>query len=386
MFKKLLVVSLVACLALFAGNAFAQPDYPGQGYNPGNGNLVNTIGNAFWKQGGDNDGGCNGSPECSAEGNFAINTFAAGGAIDMDGKLIPNGAAGGIGAAGGVAVGSAQGAFESYDLPYFSFEDWKWHSTTITLGGAEANIGVTAGGLTKTEAYRFNPGVGNMGIGVGSYTHNIAAVHGALDGNAWGLAHSEGFFAGVAGQGSLDGSIVFGSPLPFWESEGVSYGLAGQGSFGYIYGFGGATVLGSYDLEAGIDMSGFTQSASWRAVNFFDGGKTEYMGTAVLTNTQVESYGDADGQGLGGGFVGGQWVAGGFATSKTIQTIETPYGGGFAAANANGAYSGSGALGCNLNATAQGYTQTSATTLNGYNGSIMRSSAGMKVNNVNNPE
>ena len=382
--KKLFIVVLTFALLFGIGNAFAEP---GKGNHFGT--DFNTGHHYGWGDGGDG-GPCAGA-ECYAAGNFDIGVVAIGGGLSADGKLITqgggiSGAAGGIGAAGGVAVGSAQGAFESYDLPYFSFEDWKWHSTTITLGGAEANIGVTAGGLTKTEAYRFNPGVGNMGIGVGSYTHNIAAVHGALDGNAWGLAHSEGFFAGVAGQGSLDGSIVFGSPLSFWESKGVSYGLAGQGSFGYIYGFGGATVLGSYDLEAGIDMSGFTQSASWRAVNFFDGGKTEYMGTAVLTNTQVESYGDADGQGLGGGFVGGQWVAGGFATSKTIQTIETPYGGGFAAANANGAYSGSGALGCNLNATAQGYTQTSATTLNGYNGSIMRSSAGMKVNNVNNPE
>jgi hypothetical protein len=375
--KKFLVIFTSICIiAAFSGISIAEPgkgNHFGTDWNPGN--------HYGWGDGGDG-GPCTGA-ECYASGNFDIGVVAIGGGLSADGKLIPNGAAGGIGAAGGVAIGAAEGAFESYKVrKYIFFGPWK----TITLGGTEANIGVTAGGMTKTEAYRFNPEVGDIGIGVGSYTHNIAAVHGALDGNAWGLAHSEGFFAGVAGQGSLDGSIVFGSPLPFWESKGVSYGLAGQGSLGYIYGFGGATLLGSYDLEAGIDMSGFTQSASWRAVNFFDGGKTEYMGTTVLTNTQIESYGDADGQGLGGGFVDGQWVAGGFATSKTIQTITTPAGGGFAAANANGAYSGGGNLGCNLNATAEGYTQTSATTLNGYNGSIMSSSAGMKVNNKTLPD
>jgi hypothetical protein len=372
MLKKVLVAGLIVTMCLFGANAMA---YPGNGLHLG---VDDNPGNHYgWGDGGDN-GPCV-SAECYAAGNFDIGVVAIGGGLSADGKLIPNGAAGGIGAAGGVAFGAAEGAFESYKVrKYIFFGPWK----TITLGGTEANIGVTAGGMTKTEAYRFNPEVGDIGIGVGSYTHNIAAVHGALDGNAWGLAHSEGFFAGVAGQGSLDGSIVFGSPLPFWKSKGVSYGLTGQGSLGYIYGVGGAAGLGSYELEAGIDMSGYTQSDSWRAVDFFEGGKTEYMGTAVLTNTQVESYGDADDSLIGFANVGGQWVASGFATSKTIQTITTPAGGGFAGANANGAYSGSGGLGCNLNATAQGYTQTSATTLNGYNGSIMSSSAGMKVNNL----
>jgi hypothetical protein len=71
----------------------------------------------------------------------------------------------------------------------------------------------------------------------------------------------------------------------------------------------------------------------------------------------------------------GGWQAAGVASAKTIQVSN----GGIAKAEANGSYSGAGSLGCNFEGSAVGGTQTSATTVQGYNGSIMTSSAAMKV-------
>jgi len=318
---------------------------------------------------------CDG-PNCSAEGNFDIEVGAIGGGIDADLKFIPNGAAGGIGAAGGLAGGQAEGAFESGRILW-----WK-----VPFGGAEANLEVIAGGATHTDAYAFNPNSRfedspfDLGIGVGSETYGLARVDGDVDGNAWGLAYSEGGFAGIAGQGSLDGSVLFDSPLCFWDSKGMTYGVAGQGSVAGIVGGGVAAGLGDYEAEAGVFMQGNSISESYRGISKFEGGKTEVMGTNVGAFTSITSYGYTDRGLIGTAFVNGGYVAAGNVASKTVQFTQT----GAAKATAYGAYSGAGELGCGMNASAVGYTQTRATTYDGMTGSVMSSEASMKVQNVPN--
>jgi hypothetical protein len=403
--KKILVVGS-ALLMLTSGLAFAQPTNPsgnhfGTDWNPGNhygwgdggGDIPNNP------PGGNDPPGCEGS-DCdsqSAEGEFDISVFAIGGGLSADGVLIPNGAAGGIGASGAIAGGAAIGDFEEYERPIYDtiyvgpcgggfmglgyLNPYNYQSTlvgyeTIALGDAGANIGVTAGGFTKTEAFTFNPG--GFGIGVGSYTNNITVLGGHLDGWAWGDAYSAAAVAGIGGQASLDGSILFGSPLPIWDSHGMTLGVATQGSIGGFSAIGGAAGLGSYEADANILMFGTSYSASYRGIDFKPGSKTEYMGTDVGAYTTIITSKNAGGSAIGFGIVDGGFVAGGLVTAKSVQIAN----GGIASANAVGSYSGSGDLGCNYSGSAVGYARTSATTLNGYNGSVMTSSAGMQVSST----
>jgi hypothetical protein len=297
---------------------------------------------------------CDG-PDCSASGNFDISTFAAGGGIDYDAQFIPNGFAGGL------STGEAQGTFVSL---------WRW-----TLGGASADLNSVGGGVTKTTAYTFNPEIGDVSIGVGSYSDSFTTTQGYLHVDAWGLAYSIGSIDGIAGQGSLNTSLIDPSPYFGWDSEGHSCGVAGQGSVGGFVGGAGAALYGDGEVDAGITMSGQSGSESYRAIDWFEGGKTEIMGSNVFVNTEVTSYGITDGGCIGGGYVDGGFVAEGLVVSNTVQSVP----GGVATANALGSYSGAGELGCSFNGSANGYTQTSATTYTGYNGSIMSSSAGMQV-------
>lgn len=302
---------------------------------------------------------CDG-PECSAEGNFDISTFAIGGGIDADLAFIPNGAAGGISGAGGIACGQASGEFTSF----------RFWGRTITLGATEADFSNTAGGYTGTEAGYYKPDCG-LNIGVRSRSENYAITAGSLHVGAFGLAESHGFIAGAAGQASLDGSIVGPSPLPMWDSYGMSFGVAGQGSIGYFYGGGIAAGLGSADVEAGLEMQGGSYTESYRGII----GNTEYMGTNVGAYTIVNTYGNVDTCLIGCGYVDGGFIAAGAVASKTIQATDS----GFASASAAGMYVGAGELNCNFSGSAEGYTYTSATQIPGMNGSVMTSQAGMKV-------
>jgi len=99
------------------------------------------------------------------------------------------------------------------------------------------------------------------------------------------------------------------------------------------------------------------------------------MGTNVKAETIVTSYKGVDTCLIGCGFVDGGFMAGGFAGSLTVQKTNS----GIAKASALGMYSGGGSLGCNFSGSAAGYTHTSATTLQGYSGSVMSSSAGMQA-------
>lgn len=307
---------------------------------------------------------CDG-PNCSASGNFDIDVSTAAGGVSADIQTIHNGLAGGIGAAGGITSGEAQGAFGSWG--------------PFTLGSSEADLNVYSGGLTNTNAYRFQP-ISSMGhgIGIGSSTDTFATVGGSLEGEAHGLAYSHGNISGVAGQGSLDGSLIGDSALHGWDSEGTSFGVAAQGSIGHFYGTGCAFGHGSYELAADIDMWGLTYSESYRGIVYDNGSRTELMGTNTGAFTKINSSGYDNTNCIAHADVDGGFVAGGAIAARTVQTTN----GGVAAASMNAAYIGTGKLGCTLNASATGYTNTSITTTNGYNGSIVSASSGAHVSNT----
>ena len=392
--KKYFILALTLIFVLTSGIALAvEGGEPNNTQCQGIGNINSPCGG-----GGEDPGPVTGG------GNFDIDTLALGGGFDISGKLIPNGAAGGINAAGGIAYGTASGEVSSLTKDIYEYRgykkgdyNWGWSgyyyvgnnkgwfdfvgTETILLGGAEGGLDLIGGGLASdSDAYKFTPTVGDIGIGVGSQSINEAYTGGTLYVGAWGIAEAHGFMLGAAGQGSLDGSIIAGSPLPMWDSKALSYGVAGQGSLGWFVGGGVAAGLGSVEVVADIDMAGGSWSESYRAIDFDGPAKTEIIGTNVGAWTDVSTVGSVDSNILAFGYVDGGYVAGGIATAKTVQVTDS----GFAKASATGTYSGSGDLGTSFSGSAIGSTQTTATQVSGYNGTVMTSSAHMSVQ-INNP-
>ena len=368
--KKLFIVSLMVLSLVFAGNAFATD-------------------------------GCDG-PDCSAEGNFDISTFAIGGGISYDGVIEDGGAAGGIGVAGGIAGAKASGHVESFEVPVFEYVGrcngdynrglfgyyYVGHNRgrydltgyrTVMLGHAEGALSSAAGGFTKTEAYTFDSSKSHPEyqevFGVGSWTENREArATQWVDLSAFGKAGATSMFAGAAGQGSLNGAII--TPADDQNVEGHALAVAGQGSLAGYYGFAGTGLIGSVEVDTGAVMNGFSEADAYRATYFFKGGKTEILLGYTHADTQVYSgWNNINNHGLAGGYVNGGWVAGGVGYTASKMTTDM----GYAKATASGSYNGSGQLGCDFNGMLDGYSKTQSTTLDGYNGTVMRSSAGMRV-------
>jgi len=292
--------------------------------------------------------------------------------LDADIKTIPNGIAGGISAAGGFGVSGAAGF--------------------VINGEVSADVAAIGGGATDTDAYRIhNPQPGfDKSIGVGVRSDAIAQTGGLIDvdiNSGFGGGLVGGAMFGAAGQGTLVGSALIQSPK-YFNTTGLTVGIAGQYAVGGFHGDAEAGVLlfGSAggDAEANIFMSGFSQSDSWRAVDWNSSGKTEAMGTNVATGTMVvASASDDDYDHMiakGHADVDGCWTAAGMAKSITIQNAPGPGG---AAAIAVGTYAANGGLGRRdlktFNGTATGYTNTSVTTFWGMGGSINSAAAGMTV-------
>jgi len=359
---------------------------------------------------GDNASKCIGLGCGNVEGSFKIDTKDIAGGIDASGKIVSGGAAGGISGAGGLTMGQASGEIETINVPdrytgycftkkctgYFqqntngtgrieykenfpkAGEGWKFLGTkfepahVIAGGTAGAILDTKATGLTKTTSYSINQNGIN---GVGSFSDSIAETEARLQLNSLGVAHAEGGFFGIAGQGSANGSIMF--------NHGVTVGLAGQYGTGYI--LGGGLVAGglfcgpTLDINAGIDIAGQSYSESYRGTFVNGPAKTEVLGSNVGASTQVTSWGTQDYHngflGVSTGFLTGGWQVAGGAAAHTVQAVN----GGYASANAVGSYSGSGSLGCNFEGSAIGGTETSVTTVNGYKGSSVTSHAGMQV-------
>jgi hypothetical protein len=317
--------------------------------------------------------GCIGSGCGNVNGSFKINTLAIGGGIDADGQLVKHGAAGGISAAGGLTIGEASGTIKTIVVPTYGWVKingkWKYVQTgtqTFAGGSASGQLDTVGGGLTTTEAGKYKDSDGLKHVF--SASDSFAATEARLQLSSFGIANAEGCILGVAGEGSLNGSIMF--------NHGVSTGVAGQYGVGYFAGAAGTALFGKADVDAGVDIWGTSYSDSYRGkINNPDGSVTRVLGTNVGATTDVTSWGNQEYCGLAGGFLTGGWQAGGVAATHTVQNSP----GGYATANAVGSYSGSGPLGCNFEGSAIGGTQTSATTVSGYNGSVMTSNASMKV-------
>lgn len=343
--------------------------------------------------------------DSSGNGFASVDTFAIGGGYMDSFATLPghSGFAGGLAAGGGIADADADGFIKN--------------------GTVEVEASSTAGGLAGSAAETFNPHLGDKSIGVRSGSSAYAITGADLkikvdpDGQLiCGFIPTAGGFAdgdmfGIAGEVTLNGSAVTGSPRYPWVSEGYSAGVAGQLAVGGFQGDVGALSgpdfkywdrgprcsCGRYhngqwrtkDSKAGagagaeIEMTGSSYSASYRFLAEEDGAKLEGMGTEVGAFTTVESYGyDYDwdkGLGCSNAHLQGGFIAAGGAASKTFQTVN----GGTAKATAVGVYTGKGTLGGNFYGSAEGYTRTSAMTMSGMNGSIMTSAAGMQVTSTN---
>ena len=328
-----------------------------------------------------NGPGCGSYSGTGGEYDVSVDSFGTG--TSADGKILPrwSGAAGGIGGATGFSAAEADG---------FVFD-----------GTVDGNVSTIGGGFSETDAYRFNPGIGDVGIGVGSWTQTSAVTGAHVDisvnpDSDWGGA--DGSISGFTTMGSLNGSVVGASPLRGWKTDGYSAGVAGQGAVG---GFeGGAFAISGADyyssgwmgwyghdvdsnanasVDAQIDMNGFSVSESYRFIDNNNGFHTEGMGTYVEAGTDVTSYGYTDSYDNGlaeaGSGVCGSYVATGGTGTQTVQSNDN----GRASATAVGAYVGTGALNTAFHGSAAGYSNTSMTTHPTANGVISRASAGMSV-------
>jgi len=331
--KKLLVLTLVAGMAIFGTNAFAN-DFPSA---TGNLKTGAVAGSAVF----DSDVAPNGFIESLG---FGI----AGG----------NGGAFGISGAGGIGHSEAKGGV-------------KW-------GTAGANLTATGGGLTATDSYLIPFPNGLLSIGIGSRSVTQAVAGATADANAKGLiggVTSE--IGGIAAQGTLNGSYLSEDAWGVMKTDGFTGGIAGQGSIGHFEGKALAGSIlwfpGSTHLNANVDMLGESVSESERYITFDGPARTEGFNNRVGAWTDIKS--SIGSGGLGLACADGGFVAGGAAASLTVQTNQN----GGAAAYAVGSYSGSGNLGTNYKGSAVGYTATSITTVNGMKGSINSSAAGMQV-------
>jgi hypothetical protein len=366
--KKLFIVGLMVVSLVMSGTAIAKQEVP------------------------TNDDFCIGIG-CEAQADMEIGTFAIGGGLSTDGVLTENGGAAGIGAAGGVAGAEASGHVESWEKPVYDWvfvgkTCWGWPKyerrlvgyETIFTGKVEGALSSTAGGFTKTEAFTFDRSSSNPHYqevnGVGSFTENREVqAQQWVDLDVIGFGSAGAMFGGVAGQGSANGAFM--TPEDDQNINGLAVAGAAQGSLLGYYGVAGAGLFGDVEIAAGGIMFGASEADAYNATYFFEGGKTEILTGYVYADTAVYNWNNIDRDALAIGYVNGGWVAGGAGYTASTMSNDS----GFARATAVGTYSGSGQLGCNdFNASLEGYSKTQSTTLDGYNGTVMKSSAGMTVN------
>ena len=369
--KKIFSILTISVFLLCGSMAFAQPDYPGQGFNPGNGNYVNTIGNAFWKQGnGSNECG----PSCYAVGTFDLNLSAMDGAIGggLDGTY--KGLTGGGALAGGATFGHME--------------------ANVNDGSAFGQMGISGGGIISGNSFDFFEWDNGPRHILGSWSEAQAETTAFalmdVDPDMGWRARADGNaeFFGIAGQATGDFSVM--GPAPIFENDGYTGALAAQGSLGYIEGglfvgagsdywfFGYRDQYAGGMIDAGVVQNGFSQAHSWRGVENNGPYRTEYLGSRSIAETHVTSWGhhyDYDGAGIfsdySHSYVDGGFIAAGIGANKSV--IETQNGIG--TATVKGGYLGIGDLNCNYDGYLNVKTNVSSTTLNAPNsqGSIVRS-------------
>ncbi len=284
---------------------------------------------------------------------FGSTSFAASGSLDTD-----------------VAAGNDD---------HSSAFDFSFSPLGIAVGGGSMDAAMSG----DAKGFIFNgtidadlPLAGNVAGGnsqsgttanLGTWTQNLAVAGAQLDLGAStpsiGLGSVKGDASGYAKQSShnLGGGIANG---------GLTGGIAAQESAG---GFGGdakAAVVLFWGGDAGFDASmthvGYSETNSYTLSESFGKG----LGTRVEADTFVTTDSSSYDNGIAHADVGGGFKASGAVETGTIQSRN----GGYAAANAEGAYSGSASLGKTYNGSAIGYSETF-----GNNNGVMQSGAGMTV-------
>lgn len=269
-----------------------------------------------------------------------------------------------------------------------SGESDSYTSGMVLTGTGYGDISATAGALGDSEAYNYNPDMGNaVDYGVGSYSsaegvtagsvstginNGFGATGGGINGDTE-QGTAAGSYVGLAPEQEIEGIIVFEEGL----SNPDSYGVTGQyatGSFDGVV-LSGNILFGYHsEASASIDSWGHSLSESYEFVDVQNNGDeiTYGKGTYVESATTVETSRHTEGHSP----LSGSWEAGGGAVTETTQNYE----GGTATAYAEGSYEGSGDLGQNYEGSVQGSTSTSVTHFpNGPQGSIMHSEAHMSV-------
>lgn len=211
----------------------------------------------------------------------------------------------------------------------------------ITFGSASADINAVGGALGNSENYTFENGYGSISESYGITSGNIdietdgsGAAGGIMTGNT---SQGTGAFSGLEN----------------------SSGFTGQYASGNFVGVAGGATGIDLDASAMVEVSGNSQSGSYR----FGDENTIGTGTYVESETNVDT--ERSGAACGG------WQADGVASTQSSREG--------ASASAYGQYSGSGSLGTNFSGSASGYTETSTTTVQGMDGSVKRASSGMSV-------
>lgn len=339
--------------------------------------IIGFTGNAFACEG----YSCLGNDQTVGTGALNIGATSMGGDIDYGYKFINNGVGGGLSAAGGVSTGAAAGVNKN--------------------GTMNGSIDTVAGGVMKTTTFKYTPtssdpsvtlkhadGVGSTSVATGVTGGNLKV---SVDPTNKGAGVVAGGIDGIAGEVTVDGSII--KTTNKFDSDGVSDGVAGQGAVGEFegtagsgpdykkYGFFGPTIDSNAgaEVDAYIEMSGYSESDSYRYIVKGDGNRTEVLGTNVMAGTNVITSGDKSSYDNGLGYadadICGDYKVAGVAISGTVQKSDS----GLAIANAAGIYTGFGALNTSYTGTVVGGTSTSITTIDGMNGSIVHSSANMAV-------
>ncbi len=261
-----------------------------------------------------------------------------------------------------------------------SFRGWKNHGTMGSYdaegyghsalsgwgGDIEGHTEALGGALGKTESYKFDPEIGDTSFGIGSVSQAEAISGAGLEGEIEGKGHLSGSISGGIDMKTGANSWYGGN----WKDPDTR-GFAHQGACGS---FQGAHKSGAdQGYSAYINARGLSYSESYGYEITHEGLTTVGKGTNVGTQTALES--GVDNMHHETPVVTGGWETSGMAGTETHQTHHS----GFATAKALGAYSCSGHLGQGFEGMVDGYSHTSVTTVDGWNGSINRAESGMKV-------
>jgi len=211
----------------------------------------------------------------------------------------------------------------------------------LLYGSASADINAVGGALGNSYNYTFENGYG-------SFSESNGITSGSIDTETSGLGAAGGVITGNTSQGT--------GAFSYLEN---SSGFTDQYASGDIFGVSVGVMGCDFDASAKIEVSGHSQSASYRFGDENTIGSGNYVKSETNVNTEKS------------GIACGHWNAGGIASTQSSREG--------ANASAFGQYSGSGNLSTDFSGSASGYTRTSTTTVPGMNGSVKRASSGMSV-------